>query len=140
MQKSTDELTNQIKKTDNIEDFINSNKTNLLTKSISELLNDFLERKNLSRGEVAKESDVHRTYVYEIFNGKKVPSRDKMIAVGFGLKLDFDEMQKLLKQSGYRELYSRDSRDSVIIFALNKGKNLLECNELLYSLSEELIK
>lgn len=74
-----------------------------------------------------------RAYVYQIFSGEKTPSRDKLIALAFGLCLSDQEAQKMLKHSGNRELYARDERDALILFALQHKKNIFETNELLIS-------
>lgn len=138
--KTTGELTNQIKKSSNIGKFLTENKSELLSKTIPELLNELLIKKNLEKPNIIKNSNLTRSYGYQIFNGDKKPSRDKLIALSFGMELDLEETQNLLKKSGYRELYSRDSRDSIIIFAINKKRNLIECNELLDSFTEEIIE
>ena len=61
-----------------------------------------------------------------------MPSRDKLITLAFGLGLSVDETQTMLKISGYKELYARSRRDSVMLFALNQNNTLLEVNEMLY--------
>ena len=138
-EKTTDKLDNELEKTQNIADYLSANKSEFISSAI-EYMNELLIEKNLKKADVAKNSNLHRTYVYEIFNGDKLPSRDKIIAIAFGMTLNLEETQKLLKRSGYRELYSRDIRDSVIIFALNKKMNLLNCNNLLDSFSWNILK
>ncbi len=138
--KTTDELTNQLKKSNNIDHYLNENKTFLNTGTLADRLNSLITEKKIKKADVARKSNLHRTYVYEIFNGSKTPSRDKIIAISFGMELNLEETQKLLKRSGYRELYSRDSRDSIIIFAINKKMNLIDCNDLLDSFSEDILK
>ena len=80
-----------------------------------------------------------RIYVYQIFSGKKKPSRDKLIALAFGLYLSDEEAQKMLKLSGNRPLYINDKRDVLILFALQKEMTILEVNELLFSHNFELL-
>jgi hypothetical protein len=138
--KTTDELTNQLKEATNIERYIDDNRSEFLSDTVSGVLNKLLIKKDLKKSEVVKDSDLHRSYVYEIFNGDKIPSRDKIIAIAFGMHLDLDETQQLLKRCGHRELYSRDRRDSIIMFALNKKKSLIDCNILLSDSTEEIIK
>lgn len=138
-EKTTDKLDNELEKTQNIADYLSSNKNEFIASAI-EYMNELLVEKNLKKADVAKNSNLHRTYVYEIFNGDKLPSRDKIIAIAFGMTLNLEETQKLLKRSGHRELYSRDIRDSVIIFAINKKMNLLNCNNLLDSFSWDILK
>ena len=95
-------------------------------------LNMLLVTKNLSKVDVIRRSHLERKYVYQIFSGEKNPSRETLIALAFGFSLTDVETQTLLKLSGYRELYARDVRDTLLLFALQKNKTLLETNEMLY--------
>lgn len=61
-----------------------------------------------------------------------MPSRDKLLAIGFGLQLDLDEMDKLLRQAGYSPLYARSKRDAIIIRAIVHGKSIFAVNEMLF--------
>lgn len=131
--KSTDELTHEITNSTDVEDYLKKNKKHLLTQCLSEYLNMLLSEKELSRADVVRNSLLDRVYVYQIFSGKKTPSRDKLIALAFGLCLSGEETQKLLKLSGNRELYARDERDVLILFALQRKKTIFEVNELLFS-------
>lgn len=132
-QKTTDQLNHEIKSATNIEDFLTKNKSHMLTHSLPEHLNLLLSQKGISRADVVRGSLLDRAYVYQIFSGEKTPSRDKLIALAFGLCLSDQEAQRMLKQSGNRELYARDERDALILFALQHKKNIFETNELLIS-------
>ena len=129
--KSTDELKNEIKEVTDIEDFLSANSAHLIKESLSKHLHALLSLKNLSRADVIRGSLLGRAYVYRIFAGQKIPSRDKLIALAFGMRLSDEETQKMLKLSGNRELYPRDERDAVILFALQRSQSILEANELL---------
>lgn len=131
--KTTDELNHEIKSATNIKDFLTKNKVHLLTDSLPEHLNTLLVQKGISRADVVRGSLLDRAYVYQIFSGEKTPSRDKLIAIAFGMCLSDDETQKMLKLSGNRELYARDERDTLILFSLQRKKNIFEINELLIS-------
>ncbi len=80
-----------------------------------------------------RRSQFDRTYVYQIFSGKKTPSRNQLIALAFGMELSVDETPKMLKLSGNRDLYPRDARDALILFAIHRKKTVFEANELLNS-------
>lgn len=131
--KTTDELNHEIKAATDIEDYLKKNKENMLTHSLSSHLEMLLSQKGISRADVVRGSLLDRAYVYQIFSGEKTPSRDKLIAIAFGLCLSDEETQEMLKLSGNRELYARDERDAIILFALQKKKTILEVNELLFS-------
>lgn len=130
-EKSTDELRHEIKSATDVEDYLTKNREYLLKESLSEHLHMLLSRKNLRRADVIRGSLLGRAYVYRIFAGDKIPSRDKLIALAFGLRLTEEETQKMLKLSGSRELYARDERDALILFALQRQMPIMDANGLL---------
>ena len=129
---STDDLEHEIKTVTDIEDYFIKNKSYMLAHSLTDHLNMLLAQKGVSRADVARDSLLHRTYTYQIFSGKKTASRDKLIAIAFGMHLSAEETQTMLKLSGNRILYVRDERDAIILFSLQRGKNIIETNGLLY--------
>ncbi len=131
--KTTDELNHEIKAATDIEDFLSKNKEQMLSHTLPEHLNTLLVQKGISRADVVRGSLLDRAYVYQIFSGEKVPSRDKLIAIAFGLCLSLDETQKMLKLSCNRELYSRDERDVLIMFTLQHKGHISDANNLLHS-------
>ena len=130
--KSTDDLVNEIAKSENVLDFLAENHEEMQHGGLPQHLEDWLQRKNLSKADVVRRSNLNRAYVYQIFLGRKYPSRDKVIALAFGMGLTADETQKLLKQAGYRELYPRDPRDALLLYAVGHNMTILEANQLLY--------
>lgn len=130
--KTTEQLNHEIKEAGNIQDFLVSNQNNILTTSLSEHLRTLLFEKNLQKKDIIHNSLLDRVYVYQIFAGRKFPSRNKLIALAFGVRLSVEETQKLLKISGNRELYARDERDAIILFALHHNMTISDANELLY--------
>ena len=130
--KTTDELKHEIRAATAIEDYLKSNRDNLNLRSLPEHLAFLLSRKGISKAEVVRGSLLSRAYVYQIFSGEKMPSRDKLIALAFGLHLSEEEAQALLKVSKNQELYARDSRDAVILFALQRNMPIFKVNELLF--------
>ena len=131
--KTTDELNHEIKMATDIEDYLSENKEHMLTHCLSDHLNMLLSQKRMSRADVVRGSLLDRAYVYQIFSGEKTPSRDKLIAIAFGLCLSDEETQKMLKLSGNRELYSRDERDALILFSLQRKRTIFDANNLLFS-------
>lgn len=130
-EKSTNELRHEIKTATDIEDYLTENREHLLKNSLSEHLHMLLSEKSLTRADVIRGSLLGRAYVYRIFAGEKLPSRDKLIALAFGLQLSDEETQKMLKLSGNRELYARDGRDALLLFALQRGMSIMDTNGLL---------
>ncbi|MCM1027184.1 MAG: XRE family transcriptional regulator [Roseburia sp.] len=130
--KTTEELNHEIKSATDIEDYLKGNPENLITSTLSAHLNSLLSQKKFSKADVVKDSNLYRTYVYQIFSGEKTPSRDILIAIAFGLHLSEEEAQTLLKVSKNRELYARDERDAIILFAIQRNMPIMKVNELLF--------
>lgn len=138
-EKSTDELMNEIKQTGEIKKFIEKNEAEFTDKPLHEMLNEIITEKKLKKSEVIKGSGLNRVYAYQILAGKKSPSRDKLIAFCFGLQLDVDGANSLLKSAGMPVLYARNKRDSIIIFAINSRKNVFLANDLLFENGFEIL-
>lgn len=135
----SDTMEQVLKHTQNIDDFLEKNKQNMISKTLSEHLCQLLSEKGISRAAVVRGSLLDRTYVYQIFSGVKTPSRDKLIALAFGMHLSDEETQKMLKLSGNRPLYVRDERDVLILFAMQQKMTIFETNELLFDHNFELL-
>lgn len=131
-EKSTDELMNEIKQTREIDSFLNNNDSELLTEPLHVVLNKLLEENGLKKAKVVARSGLNRVYCYQIFLGKRNPSRDKLIAICFGFQFDLKNTDTLLKIAGFSPLYARNKRDAVIIFAINSKKSIFGVNELLF--------
>ena len=127
-EKSTNELENEIKAADSADEYLTQNSEYLLKQSIAEALNQALSRTDLSIAKIVKRSGLTKSHVYHIFNGKRIPSRDKLIAIAFGMGLGCDETNALLKKCRFAPLYSKDARDAVIMFNLEHGKGIIDAN------------
>ena len=138
--KTTDELAHEISQSDNILDYFAENRSEIQLDSLPEYLDKWLKQKNCSKADVVRRSNLNKAYVYQIFLGKKYPSRDKIIALAFGLELDEKEVQVLLKQAGYRELYPRDPRDALLLYAIGHHQSIINANELLYDHNIEVLE
>ncbi len=138
--KSTEELMHEIENSRSFVDYLEGNAEEMQLHPFPECLDGWLKKKQLSRADVVRQSNLNKAYVYQIFSGRKYPSRDKVIALGFGLKLNIEEMPLLLKQAGYRTLYPRDTRDALLLFALKEGMNILDTNNLLYDHEVEVLE
>ena len=108
------------------------NQENMLTLTLSEYLSQQLYQKNLRVADVVRDSGLTKSYVHQIFNGEKKPSRDKLIAIAFGLRLNVEETQRMLKLGGCSELYPRIARDAAILFSIQHGVDIWEADKLLH--------
>ena len=123
---SAAELHKRIKEADSFDEFWERHKKHIVDLPLSEYLNRLRKEKKLKRSEVVVRTGLDRGYVYEIFAGKKKPSRDKLITIAFGMKLSEEETQEMLRLSGHRELWTKDERDDLLLFAIQRGMSLEE--------------
>lgn len=140
MKKSTDELLNILKHSPDLNTYYEKAAENISFLSVSDYLNKLCAEKNVSPAYCIKYSGLQRNYAYQIFSGKRIPTRNKLLALCFGFQLSLDETQTLLKSTGYPILYAKNERDSAIIYALQRKCSVTDLNELLFHMNLELIK
>ncbi len=137
--KSTEELLNEIRSTNEIQKFIDSNSEEFTSEPLHKLLCEMIKNKGLKKSDVVRRSGLNRVYTYQILQGRRLPSRDKLIALCFGLRITLDETNDVLKYAGFAQLYARSKRDSLIIFAINSKKSIFVVNELLFDNGFEIL-
>ena len=94
----------------------------------------FINQKELKKADVVRRSMLGN-YAYSIINGNRTkPERDKLIMLCFGLRLTAEETNRLLKMSSNGELYVRNPRDLVLIYALDRNQSVIEANNKLEEL------
>ena len=133
MIKQTDELLKELDNTSDINQYLSTNRDELIEQNVAKYLNELLEKKeNLTKSKLIKSTSLSESYIYDIFRGEKSnPSRNKLLQIAFAMSLDLETTQKLLKIAKVGILYPRIKRDSIIIFALNKNLDFFECENLL---------
>lgn len=141
MSKSTNELLETLKRSPSIIDYLVTEDENLVSASLSDCMNFLITRKSLDKSTVIQHSGLQRNYAYQILSGeRKNPSRNKVLALCFGMHLTLEETQSLLKCTNYPALYPRIERDCVIIYALQRSHSVGEVNELLFEMNFEIIE
>ena len=133
MIKQTDELLKELDNTSDINQYLSTNRDELIEQNVAKYLNELLEKKeNLTKSKIIKSTSLSESYIYDIFRGEKSnPSRNKLLQIAFAMSLGLETTQKLLKIAKVGILYPRIKRDSIIIFALNKILDFFECENLL---------
>lgn len=119
--------------------FLEDNAAQMVTPRLCYYLAGLCRDKGRTAGQVIRLADLARTYGHQIFNGTRKPSRDKLIQICFGLGLDVEEAQALLKMAEKSPLYPKLLRDAAIMRCLHKGKTVLQIQELLDRLGLTLL-
>lgn len=138
MKKTTDELVNSIKNANSIEEFVRNNRSEYFNINVDEYLRRMLKEKNMKISYVSVNSGIG-DYVYKVFNGTRKAARDVYIAIGIAMKLNYNEMQSMLRLAKYLMLDPRDERDSILLYAIEKGMTVIEINSILYNCNKDLL-
>lgn len=120
-------------------DIINKNEQltfEVLLKQVPEInfvdyLEALLAQKNISKSSLINSANLHRTYAYQIFNGTKIPSRNKVIQIAIAMGLNIRETNNLLSLSNNGCLYPKVKFDATILLALKNKYSVLETNLIL---------
>ena len=139
MRKNTQELLEVLKRSPSLKNFLIENEEDFADITLSEFINSFLSQKQLNKSEVIQSSNLTQVYGYKILSGERIPQRDKVLCLAFGLKLNLDETQRMLKIAAAGALYPKVRRDSIIMFAIKEHTDLFTCNEMLYDLGEDIL-
>lgn len=139
-EKSTEYLLDSLKRKRDYKDFVTENYAALENANLSRYLCDLLSEKSLQRSEISVRSGYSKSYIYEIFDGKKKnPSRDTMLIIAFAMELDFEETQDMLKHCGIAQLYVRNKRDNIIAHSFIKYNDIFQCNKNLEDNGEMIL-
>ena len=90
------------------------------------------EERGLKHEAVIAQAGLERSFGYRLFNGTRKPSRDTVLQLAFGLGLDCDAAQQLLKVAGASALHPKVKRDAVIAYCLHKGAIFVEAQQALH--------
>ncbi len=108
--------------------------------SFPEYVNKIIDDQQLRKSQVIAKLNMARSYAYEILNGFKKPSREKVILLSYALGIDYKQSQKLLISAKHNPLHPKDKRDSIIIYAKYNHHTLIETNMLLDEFNEDIIE
>lgn len=126
---TTNALDKSLLLSDTIDEFIVENKDKMLNGNIKSVLQKLVYNSDITFDEIEKKSKVKKSYIYQIINGRRRPSRDKIIQLCFGLELNLEFSNELLKSANYSQLYSRVIRDSIIIYCILNELSIDQAND-----------
>lgn len=139
IKKPTNELMETLNASSNIDRYLKDEADSLIDSPLFAYLNQLADEKNIKKSQAIKNAELNEIYGYQIFSGKRFPSRDKLIALAFGMGLSLEETQQLLKYGGFATLYPKNKRDSIIIWCISNTFSICRTNEELYNHSYETL-
>ncbi|MGN0568922.1 MAG: hypothetical protein ACI4N4_00280 [Candidatus Fimenecus sp.] len=141
MVKSTTELLNELKEENcSLNNYIGKNDEHFIRKDIKNFWEEQICNCDFSKSNIINKSDFSYCYFYDVINGRKLPTRDKIVRLALVMHMNLDKCQEALKLSGRSALYPKFKRDSIIIFAIENGLSIARCNEQLVKYGEDELK
>lgn len=120
--------------------YFSKNDDQFVNEDIKAFWENLITERNYSKSNIINKSDFSYCYFYDVINGRKMPTKDKVVRLGLAMKLSLDECQQALKISGRSALYPRIRRDSILIYAIENKLTIFQCDELLSKYGEEGLK
>ncbi len=140
MKKSTAELLEELKSCTEFKSFYKENGDELLpTAELSHYLNELVKKHGIKKSEAIKRSELSEVYAYQIFSGIRVPERKKLLSLAVGMELELDEIQNLLRCSGYAPLYAKNTFDCIVIYGICKKLSVADINFILFDYELETL-
>lgn len=137
---STDDLLQRLNATDTaqaLDRYAQDTEKYKFTTSFSEYLEQCLRASGMTPSELIRRAGLPRTYGYQILNGTKNPGRNKVIALCLALSLSLEDVQRALVLAREGSLYPKISRDSILIFCINRHMSVADTNLFLYERGED---
>ena len=128
--KDTTKIVEELGLCSDFKTFYDENKDYMIKEDLSSLLDTLIKKYNLKKSQVIRCAEISEVYAYQIFSGKRVPERKKLLCLALAMELSLDEVQSLLKCAGYSTLYVKLPFDSVIIYGICKKLSVIETNEI----------
>lgn len=128
---STQELWARLFKAPTVGSYL-ANSNEVILPSFSDYLVQVAEERGMRRDQVIANAGLERTFGYRLFSGTRNPSRDTVLQLSFGLRLDCDETQQLLKVAQKSPLHPKVKRDAVVAWCLHHAYPLMATQQALY--------
>lgn len=141
MAKRTNDLMEELSGQDtDLDRYFEENPTSFINVDIKEFWKNAVDTSSKTKSDIINKADMSYCYFYDVINGRKIPSKDKIIRIVLAMNLNLDDCQEALRISGKSALYPRIKRDSILIYAINKGYSIYQTNDLLLEHGEEMLK
>ena len=133
------EILEKLKSADDIKRFLKRYGKNMGSAAFHKYIIGLCVQMGIIPAHVIEKSGIERTFGHQLFNGRRKPSRDKVIQLAFGFGVDYEQTQELLQAADKSALYPKVKRDAVVIFALFNKMSIFDLQAILSELSLPLL-
>lgn len=109
---------------------------NMAPMPLADYLYSFINKNGITIPQLIIDSNLSKSYVYQILAGEKSPGRDVLLRLSLALKMNLKETQHLLTIGDVGILYPKVRRDAAIICCILRGFDLHATDNFLDSVGE----
>lgn len=137
--KNTGQLLQELMDSNDLDRVLSENDTSFREDSLTDALQRLFDARDISKATLAKNSGISEVYLHQVFAGRRNPSRDRLLCICVGLGITLDEIQRMLTQGSYAQLYPRTRRDAIISYGVVHQLPLGEINDKLFAEQEKTL-
>ena len=136
---TTHTLLERLRAGQSITEFFEENQDAIYDFPLNECLKEYIRQQRFPHAKLVRESGMNRRYFYDILSGKRRPDQNYVLRLLLALRAPIADVQWLLRCARYPQLYIRNRRDAVILYAFEHTLSVKACNEMLKNLDLEQI-
>ena len=136
---NTSDLETQLSRSSSLDAFLEENVASFVDSDFVSFLCRIFDEKGISKATLAKQSGMSDVYLYQLFSGRRKPSRNRLLCLCIGMQTTLEECQELLRRNKNATLYARSRRDAVIEYGILHKMSLYEVNDKLFEADEETL-
>ena len=141
MAKSTNDLLSQLASGScSIDDYLEENREEMIVLEAKDFWEGAIARSGMSKCNIINKADFNYCYFYDVVNGRKIASRDKIIRLMLSMRLTTEDCQKALRISSRSALYPKVQRDALLIYGIENCLSVDQVNQLLTEKGEEILR
>ncbi len=101
----------------------------------TEVLNRYIAEKGMTKADVIRTLNVSRNYGYQILNGTRPVTRNILLQISLILKLDIEQINRLLRLAEKPTLYVRNLVDARVFYAVKHNMKYLDAVDFIWGKS-----
>lgn len=137
--KTTGDLSKELMEQASLEDYITENTQYFANADFLRQLRELCQSSKLSKASLARQAGMSEVYFHQIFAGRRIPSRDRLLCLCISLEATLEQTQQILQQATYAQLYPRFKRDAIISHGILHRTDLNVINDQLFAENEKTL-
>ena len=135
--KTTSDLRRDMAAQPNLDAYLNDSRPYFTDRKLKGLLEKLYARCGFSKATLARLANMSEVYVYQVFAGRRHPTRDRLLPLCIGMGATLEETPSILPQAAWGQLYPQAAWRRMDWVGIVHGASLNEINNSLCARGEE---